>query len=96
VAFLYFVIFESAAGWTPGKKLFGLSVHASTRPGAPNPTFGQAANRNRFLLLLAVPIPYLNYLFFTISSVRIAVSIFKSRNGQGKPDVRAETEVTKG
>jgi hypothetical protein len=96
VSFVYFMVFESALGWTLGKKLLGLSVHASSRPGAPNPGLGQAANRNRFLLLLAIPIPYLNYIFFAISSTIIAVSIFNNTNRRGKHDVRAATEVTKG
>lgn len=96
VSFLYFMIFESALGWTPGKRLLNLSVHASSRPGSPNPGLGQAANRNRFLLLLLIPIPYLNSLFLMVACTKIALSIFNSSSRRGKHDVRAGTEVLKG
>lgn len=96
VSFLYFTILESVLGWTPGKKLLNLSVHASSRPGAPNPGLGQAANRNRFLLLLVIPIPYLNYLFLFVACTKIALSIFNSSTRRGKHDLRAGTEVLKG
>ena len=33
--FVYFLAFESTQGWTPGKKLLGLSVHGPA--GAPKP-----------------------------------------------------------
>ena len=42
--FLYFLAFESTQGWTPGKKLLGLSVRGPG--GAPKPTAQQAAIRN--------------------------------------------------
>jgi uncharacterized RDD family membrane protein YckC len=96
VSFVFFMIFESALGWTPGKKLMGLSVHASSRPGAPKPGPGQAANRNSFLLLLLVPIPYLSWLFLMISCIMIALSIFNSSSRRSKHDLRAGTEVLKG
>ena len=42
--FIYFVAFEVTQGWTPGKKLLGLSVHGPG--GAPKPTAQQSAIRN--------------------------------------------------
>jgi hypothetical protein len=97
VAFAYFTFFESALGWTPAKKLFGLSVHASNRPGSPKPSLKEAALRNRFMLRLTFfLIPYLNILFFIITSTKFAFSIVNSTNGQGKHDVLAHTEVLKG
>ena len=47
--FLYFLAFESTQGWTPGKKLLGLSVHGPG--GAPKPDVQQAAIRNVWTLL---------------------------------------------
>src|SRR5260370_37752379 len=41
LTFLYFLAFESTQGWTPGKKLLGLSVHGPG--GAPKPDLQQAA-----------------------------------------------------
>lgn len=96
VSFVFFTIFESALGWTPGKKLLTLSVHASARAGAPKPGPGQAANRNRFLLLLLIPIPYLSFLFLAVACTKIALSIFNSHSSRGKHDLRAATEVLKG
>jgi hypothetical protein len=96
VSFAFFVVFESALGWTPGKKLCGLGVHASSMAGSPKPMLGQAALRNRFLLLLLIPIPFFNFVFLGISCVITAISIFTSATGQSRWDLRAETEVTKG
>ena len=51
--FLYFLAFESTQGWTPGKKLLGLSVHGPG--GAPKPDVQQSAIRNVWTLLPIVP-----------------------------------------
>ena len=51
--FLYFLAFESTQGWTPGKKLLGLSVHGPG--GAPKPDVQQSAIRNVWTLLNIVP-----------------------------------------
>lgn len=96
VLFVYFVVFESVFGWTPGKKMFGLSVHAISRPGSPKPSIGQAARRNSFLLVLLWPIPYFSFLFLIISCLLTAMSIFNSGAGQSKRDIGAQTEVMKG
>lgn len=97
VSFVYFMVFESALGWTPAKKLFGLSVHASNRPGSPKPSLKEAALRNRFLLLLTFfLVPYLNILFFITTSTKYAFSILNSTNGRGKHDILANTEVMRG
>jgi uncharacterized RDD family membrane protein YckC len=47
--FLYFLAFESTQGWTPGKKILGLSVHGPG--GTPKPTAQQSAIRNLWTLL---------------------------------------------
>src|SRR5579859_2397205 len=51
--FVYFLAFETMQGWTPGKKLVGLSVHGPG--GAAKPTAQQAAIRNVWTLLNIVP-----------------------------------------
>src|SRR5882757_9040756 len=40
LTFIYFVAFETTQGWTPGKKLLGLSVHGPG--GAPKPDIQQS------------------------------------------------------
>ena len=95
VAFIYFTVFESALGWTPAKRLLGLSVHAR-RPASPKPNLKEAARRNTFLNLLWFPIPYLNILFFITTATRFAFSILNSSDGRGTHDKKANTEVMKG
>jgi len=91
----YFVLFEAVLGWTPGKKIFGLSVHASSRAGAPNPSLKQAFLRNRFLWLLIIP--YAGFLFVIFPSIVIAYSIARSPTKQGKHDLKADdTQVMRG
>ena len=53
LTFAYFVAFEVTQGWSPAKKLLGLSVHGPG--GAPKPTLQQSAIRNSFTLLSIIP-----------------------------------------
>lgn len=89
--FFYFVVFESVLGWTPAKKVFGLSVHASSRAGAPKPNLVQAGMRNSFMLLLAIP--YVGQLVCILFGIAIAVTIYRSPTKQGKLDLYAGTQV---
>ncbi len=91
--FLYFVAFESTQGWTPGKKVFGLSVHGPG--GAPKPTAQQSAIRNVWTLLNIVP--FVGGLLTLIAVIVIAVTINSSPTKQGKHDELAGgTQVVKG
>jgi hypothetical protein len=85
VAFTYFVAFEGIVGWTPGKKLLGLSVRGPK--GASKPTLGQAVARNVFLLWLLIP--YAGILIVIIPCIRQAMSIVKDVDGEGVFDKRA-------
>jgi uncharacterized RDD family membrane protein YckC len=51
--FLYFLGFETTQGWTPGKKILGLSVRGPG--GAPKPDVQQSAIRNAWTLFNIVP-----------------------------------------
>jgi len=91
--FLYFLAFESTQGWTPGKKLLGLSVHGPG--GAPKPDVQQAAIRNVWTLLNIVP--FIGVLLTLIAVIVIAVTINSSPTKQGKHDELAGgTQVVKG
>ncbi|HYO04963.1 MAG TPA: RDD family protein [Mycobacterium sp.] len=91
--FVYFVAFEVTQGWTPGKKLLGLSVHGPA--GAPKPDFRQSAIRNAFTLLPIVP--FVGGLLGVIAIIVIAVTISGSPTRQGKHDELAGgTQVVKG
>ncbi|HTH85071.1 RDD family protein [Mycobacterium sp.] len=91
--FLYFLAFESTQGWTPGKKLLGLSVHGPR--GAPKPDVQQAAIRNVWTLLNIVP--FIGGLLTLIAVIVIAVTINSSPTKQGKHDELAGgTQVVKG
>ena len=91
--FLYFLAFESTQGWTPGKKLLGLSVHGPG--GAPKPTAQQSAIRNVWTLLTIVP--FIGGLLGFIAIIVIAVTINSSPTKQGKHDELAGgTQVVKG
>jgi uncharacterized RDD family membrane protein YckC len=91
--FLYFLAFESTQGWTPGKKLLGLSVHGPG--GAPKPTAQQSAIRNVWTLLNIVP--FVGGLLTLIAVIVIAVTINSSPTKQGKHDELAGgTQVVKG
>ncbi|ULN54149.1 MULTISPECIES: RDD family protein [Mycobacteriaceae] len=88
--FGYFVLFETAQGATPGKKLLGLSVRGPG--GAPRADVKQSAIRNAFTLLPVVPVvgPLLAVLAYLV----IGVTISGSSTKQGKHDELAGgTEV---
>lgn len=90
--FIYFVAFEVTQGWTPGKKLLGLSVHGPA--GAPKPDLQQSAIRNLFTLLPIVP--FIGGLLGVIAIIVIAVTISGSPTKQGKHDELAGgTQVLK-
>ncbi|MDT5180982.1 MAG: hypothetical protein QOJ95_5180, partial [Mycobacterium sp.] len=91
--FVYFVAFEVTKGWTPGKKLLGLSVRGPG--GAPKPDLQQSAVRNVFTLLPVVP--FIGGLLGVIAIIVIAVTISGSPTKQGKHDELAGgTQVVKG
>jgi uncharacterized RDD family membrane protein YckC len=91
--FLYFLAFESTQGWTPGKKLLGLSVQGPR--GAPKPDVQQAAIRNVWTLLNIIP--FIGGLLTLIAVIVIAVTINGSPTKQGKHDELAGgTQVVKG
>jgi uncharacterized RDD family membrane protein YckC len=91
--FAYFVTFEVTQGWTPGKKLLGLSVHGPA--GGPKPDLKQSAIRNLFTLLPIVP--FIGGLLGVIAIIVIAVTISGSPTKQGKHDELAGgTQVLKG
>jgi uncharacterized RDD family membrane protein YckC len=92
LTFAYFVGFEVTQGWTPAKKLFGLSVHGPG--GAPKPDVKQSAIRNSFTLLSVIP--YLGGLLALVAYIVIAVTINNSPTKQGKHDELAGgTQVIK-
>lgn len=91
--FLYFLGFESTQGWTPGKKLLGLSVRGPG--GAAKPDLQQAAIRNVWTLLNIVP--FIGGLLTLVAVIVIAVTINSSPTKQGKHDEFAGgTQVVKG
>jgi uncharacterized RDD family membrane protein YckC len=91
--FLYFLAFETTQGWTPGKKLLGLSVHGPG--GAPKPDVQQSAIRNVWTLLNIIPI--VGGLLTLIAVIWIAITINSSPTKQGKHDELAGgTQVVKG
>ena len=93
LTFVYFVAFEVTQGWTPAKKILGLSVHGPG--GAPKPDLQQSAIRNSFTLLSVIP--YLGGLLALIAYIVIAVTINGSPTKQGKHDQLAGgTQVVKG
>jgi uncharacterized RDD family membrane protein YckC len=92
LSFLYFLVFEVTQGWTPGKKILGLSVHGPA--GAAKPTLAQSAIRNAFTLLPIIPI--IGGLLGVVAIVVIAVTINGSPTKQGKHDQLAGgTQVVK-
>lgn len=83
--FVYFVAFEVWQGWTPAKKLLGLSVRGVG--GAAKPDLRQSAVRNLFTLLQLIPC--LGWVLAPIAYVVIAVTINSSPTKQGKHDTLA-------
>ncbi len=91
--FAYFVGFEVWKGWTPAKKLLGLSVRGVG--GAPKPDLRQSAVRNLFTLLSLIPC--LGWILAPAAYIVIAVTINSSPTKQGKHDELAGgTQVVKG
>jgi uncharacterized RDD family membrane protein YckC len=93
LTFLYFLGFETSQGWTPGKKILGLSVHGPG--GSPKPDLQQSAIRNAWTLFNIVPL--VGGLLTVIAVIVIAVTINGSPTKQGKHDELAGgTQVVKG
>ena len=93
LTFIYFLAFETTQGWTPGKKLLGLSVRGPG--GAQKPTAAQSAIRNSWTLLPIIP--FIGGLLGVIAIIVIAVTINGSPTKQGKHDELAGgTQVVKG
>ena len=92
LTFVYYVAFEVTQGWTPGKKVLGLSVHGAGAGGKP--TLQQSAIRNAFTLLPIIPL--IGGLLGVIAILVIAVTINSSATKQGKHDELAGgTQVVK-
>lgn len=92
LTFVYYVAFEATQGWTPGKKVLGLSVHGAG--GTAKPTLQQSAIRNAFTLLPIIPL--VGGLLGVVAILVIAVTINSSPTKQGKHDELAGgTQVLK-
>ena len=92
LTFVYYVAFEVTQGWTPGKKVLGLSVHGAG--GTAKPTLQQSAIRNAFTLLPIIPL--IGGLLGVVAILVIAVTINSSPTKQGKHDELAGgTQVLK-
>jgi uncharacterized RDD family membrane protein YckC len=88
--FAYFVAFEVAVGWTPGKKILGLEVRGPA--GGQKPDLKQSAIRNCWTLFPVVP--FVGGLLAFVAIVVIAVTVGNSPTKQGKHDELAGgTEV---
>lgn len=79
--FAYFVLLDSIAGTTPGKRVLGLKVAG---PSGSNPTVQQAARREAFTLLGAVP--FVGPPLAAIAWAVIIVTVHGSPTGQGIHD----------
>jgi uncharacterized RDD family membrane protein YckC len=91
--FAYFVAFETAQGWTPGKRVLGVRVHGPG--GAPKPTAQQAAIRNAWTLFPIIP--FVGGLLAFVAMIVIAVTISGSPTKQGKhDDLAGGTQVVTG
>lgn len=84
LVFTYFVVLDVTLGTTLGKRVLGLRV---TGPGGGTPTVGQAAAREAFTLLGAVP--YAGPVLALAAWVAILVTITSSPTGQGVHDTLA-------
>lgn len=88
--YAYFVLFDTTVGTTPGKRLFRLRVLG---PDGGRPTLGQAAAREAFTLVGAVP--YAGPVFALGAWIAIAVTIRASEVGEGLHDrLAGGTRVT--
>jgi uncharacterized RDD family membrane protein YckC len=87
----YFVVLDTTQGTTIGKRLFRLRVQGA-RGG--NPTPGEAATREAFMLLGVIP--FVGGLIALAAWIVIAVTINRSATRQGKHDELAGgTQVLK-
>ncbi|AWT54199.1 RDD family protein, putative [Mycolicibacterium smegmatis MKD8] len=81
LTFVYYVGFEVLQGWTPGKKILGLSVRGAA---SPKPTAKESAIRNSWTLLPIIP--FVGGFLGVIAIIVIAVTISSSPTKQGKHD----------
>jgi uncharacterized RDD family membrane protein YckC len=81
LVFAYFVVLDVTWGTTVGKRLLGLTVQG---PGGRRPSFAEAAPREAFTLLGAIP--YAGPVLALIAWIAIAVTISRSDAGQGIHD----------
>lgn len=79
--FAYFVALDATWGTTPGKRLLGLRV---TGPDGARPTPGQAAAREAFTLLGAIP--FIGPLLALAAWTAIVVTVAQSPQRQGAHD----------
>ena len=92
LTFAYYVTFEITQGWTPAKKMLGLSVHGPG--GAAKPTFQQSAIRNSWTLFPILP--FIGGLLVLVAITTIAITINSSPTKQGTHDELAGgTQVLK-
>lgn len=90
--FGYFVVADAWLGATLGKRMLGLAVHG---PDGGRPTFAQAAAREAFTVLGAVP--FAGPLLAIATWTWIGVAIRKSDAGQGPHDrLAGGTRVVRG
>ena len=91
IGYVYFVAFDVTQGWTPGKKLLGLSVQG---PNGGKPTLQQAAIRESFNVLSIIP--FIGGPLGLIAIIAIAITINSSATKQGKHDeIAGGTQVLK-
>lgn len=81
LVYAYFVLLDVYYGTTLGKQLLGMAV---TGPDGGHPTLQQAAVREAFTLLGAIP--YLGALLALAAWIVIGVTINSSPTNQGKHD----------
>lgn len=86
--FAYFVALDVTWGTTPGKRLLGLRV---TGPAGARPTAGQAAAREAFTLLGAIP--FIGPVLALAAWIAIVVTVAQSPQRQGAHDNLAGTFV---
>jgi uncharacterized RDD family membrane protein YckC len=83
--FVYFLAFESTQGWTPGKKVLGLSVRGPG--GAPKPDVQQSAIRNVWTLLNIIPF---------IGGLLLLIGDRHCGDDQWQPDQAGQARRTRG
>ena len=81
LVFAYFVVLDVSQGTTLGKRLLGLRV---VGPGGGNPTIQQAAIREAFTIVGAIP--FAGFPLSLVAWIVIAVTISASSTNQGLHD----------